>query len=151
MNSLTAAIEKIIVRDLNKLEAEIRLYPDEPTLWMVERQIANSAGNLCLHLCGNLRFYIGHTLGHITYERNREAEFSLKNVPREELLEQIQSARMAVAQTLPQLTEAMLDSRFPIDVFKEPMSTRFFLVHLAGHLSYHLGQINYHRRLLASR
>jgi hypothetical protein len=56
---------------------------------------------------------------------------------------------MAVAQTLPQLTEAMLDSRFPIGVFKEPMSTRFFLVHLAGHLSYHLGQINYHRRLLA--
>lgn len=151
MSSLAAAVEKIIVRELDKLENEIRLYPNEKSIWVVDRQIANSAGNLCLHLCGNLRFYVGQTLGGIPYTRDRDAEFSLKDMPRDELVRQIQAARVAVSQTLPQLSESALDATYPIDVFKEPMSTRFFLVHLAGHLNYHLGQINYHRRLLATR
>jgi hypothetical protein len=40
--------------------------------------ISNSAGNLCLHLIGNLNHFIGATLGNTGYVRNREQEFSSK-------------------------------------------------------------------------
>lgn len=44
----------------------------------------------------------------------------------------------------------MLQQEYPILVFESKTSTEFFLIHLSTHLAYHLGQINYHRRLLDS-
>lgn len=136
-------------RDLDKLAAEIKLYPNEESLWHIADGIANSGGNLCLHLIGNLRTYIGATLGNSGYIRNREAEFSDKNVPRATLLEGIGLAKQDLQNVLPHLTESELNAKYPLLVFDAPMQTQWFLLHLSGHLNYHLGQINYHRRLLA--
>ena len=111
--------------------------------------VKNSAGNLCLHICGNLQHFIGATLGNSGYIRKRDAEFSRKNVPAKLLVDEIETTIKVVEKTLNELKEEDLQNTFPINVFGYEMTTGFFLVHLAGHLNYHLGQINYHRRLLA--
>ena len=115
---------------------------------MVKEGINNSGGNLCLHLCGNLQHFLGATLGETGYIRNREAEFKIKNVPRVKLLEEIDATKTAVTDTLEQVSKNELAGDYPIQVFGEPMTTEYFLLFLLAHLSYHTGQINYHRRLM---
>ncbi len=137
-------------RDLAKLKAEIELYSNEADLWRVDGKIANSAGNLTLHLAGNLRHFFGAILGDTGYVRDRDREFSEVGVSRADLLAGVDQAAADVIATLEKLTADDLARTYPIEVFGHPMTTEFFLVHLATHLNYHLGQINYHRRLLGS-
>lgn len=144
----TDTLKAFFSRDLAKLKAEIELYPSEDLLWHVEKGISNSAGNLCLHLMGNLNFFIGATLGQTGYVRDRPLEFSQKNVPRATLIAQIEAATIMVNDTLSRLSAEDLQKEYPVVVFEQKMTTEFFLVHLTTHLTYHLGQINYHRRLL---
>jgi uncharacterized damage-inducible protein DinB len=140
-------LKSLFERDLNRLKKEIELYQDESNIWKVEKNIANSAGNLCLHLLGNLNTYIGKEIGRTNYVRNREQEFSLKNVPRTELLDKIDETIQMINQSLDKLKESTLQDEYPILVFEEKTSTEYLLIHLTTHLTYHLGQINYHRRL----
>ncbi|MCV9932779.1 DinB family protein [Flavobacterium sp. LS1R47] len=135
-------------RDLNKLKLEIESYQNEAKIWSIDEQILNSAGNLCLHLIGNLNTYIGAALGNSGYIRHRELEFSLKNIPKTELITKIEETISVVDAALSNLSEAQLEHEFPIIVFEGKDSTGFILTHLTTHLAYHLGQINYHRRLL---
>jgi hypothetical protein len=137
-------------RDLKRLRQEIESYNDDANLWKIGKGIANSAGNLCLHLIGNLNTYIGKELGNTGYLRNRELEFSLKDVPRDELLEKIDETILVVHGTLEKLSPEALLKEYPVIVFDKPTSTEYLLVHLTTHLTYHLGQINYHRRLIDS-
>ncbi|TGE24513.1 DUF1572 domain-containing protein [Hymenobacter aquaticus] len=145
---LTETLSQLFNRDLLRLHQEIGLYQEEHTLWQVLPGTANSGGNLCLHLVGNLRTYIGAALGGVAYTRNREQEFARKNVPRQELLTQVQQTIDVVDQTLAGLPDSALEQEYPLLVLAAPTSTEYFLVHLLAHLSYHLGQINYHRRRL---
>nr|WP_276902080.1 DUF1572 family protein [Pedobacter kyonggii] len=145
---LTETLKTLFNRDLNKLKSEIGSYKNEANLWIIDKSIANSAGNLCLHLIGNLNTYIGATLGGSNYIRKRELEFSLKDIPKQELINMIEATITVVNETLGKITDEQLNSEYPILVFQEKTSTEFFLVHLTTHLAYHLGQINYHRRLL---
>lgn len=145
---LTQTLKTLFNRDLNKLKSEIGSYKIEANLWVIDKNIANSAGNLCLHLIGNLNTYIGATLGGSNYIRNRELEFSLKDIPKQQLIKMIEATIIVVNETLNKITEEQLNSEYPTLVFNEKTSTEFFLVHLTTHLAYHLGQINYHRRLL---
>ena len=139
---------KLFKRDLNKLIEEIDLYKNDTNLWEIDGLVTNSAGNLCLHLIGNLNHFIGAILGDTGYIRQRELEFSLKDVPKSELINQIKKTIEVVENTLNTLTEADLKKDYKVQVFKEAMTTEYFLIHLTMHLAYHLGQINYHRRLL---
>jgi len=145
---LKEIIPEILERDLRKLIDEINLYKDEDKLWTTAPGISNSAGNLCLHLLGNLNHFIGATLGHTGYVRHRDDEFALKNIPRQDLLINIENTILAIKKTFAELKEVEFEKDFPIEVFGKPMKTGFFLVHLTTHLGYHLGQINYHRRML---
>ena len=145
---LIATLKILFNRDLERLKAEISQYKYEANIWIIKADIKNSAGNLCLHLVGNLNTYIGKELGKTDYLRNRELEFSAKNIPRKELIEKIENTISVINQTLDNLDEAVLATQFPVLVFDKSTTTGFFLVHLSTHLSYHLGQINYHRRLL---
>jgi len=139
---------EIFERDLNKLITEINAYKDENNLWLIKEGISNSAGNLCLHLIGNLNHFIGAVLGNSGYVREREKEFSLKNIPRKELIGNLEKTIAVVKTSLTNLPEAEMEKLFPLEVFGKPMTKGFMLVHLTTHLTYHLGQINYHRRLL---
>lgn len=145
---LTKTLIALFTRDLTKLKNEIESYRNESNIWITEKAIANSAGNLCLHLIGNLSAFIGAELGKTGYVRHRDLEFSFKNVSRKELLEKIDATIAVVSSALETVTDEQLNSNYPLLVFTEPMTTEYFLVHLASHLTYHLGQINYHRRLL---
>lgn len=135
-------------RDLNKLKAEIELYQDQSIIWHIDTGITNSAGNLCLHLIGNLNTYIGATLGNSNYIRNRELEFSLKDIPKDVLITKIEEVITIIDVTLSNLSEEMLKKEYPLLVLETKTTTEFFLIHLTTHLNYHLGQINYQRRLL---
>jgi hypothetical protein len=148
MNKLTDDLQSLFSRDLQKLKEELELYREEAHIWRIDGNILNSAGNLCLHLAGNLQTYIGGVLGHTGYIRNRPEEFSLKDIPRSELLGKIDQTMAVIQATLPLVTDAQLQSEYPQEVNGGKLTTGYFLVHLAMHLSYHLGQVNYHRRLL---
>ncbi|HWV70080.1 MAG TPA: DUF1572 family protein [Pseudosphingobacterium sp.] len=145
---VTNSLKTLYTRDLAKLKQEITLYSSEENIWRIDQNILNSAGNLCLHLVGNLNTYIGAELGNTGYIRNRPEEFSLKNVPRQELINQIDRTIEMLEMVVGSLTEDQLKSEFPRAVADDKVSTEYFLIHLAMHLSYHLGQVNYHRRLL---
>ena len=141
-------LKTLFNRDLKKLKLEIESYQKEENLWKIEKKIANPAGNLCLHLVGNLNAFLGATLGNTGYVRNRDAEFSLRNVPQKELIQKVEETIQIVDTVLSNLKDEELKNEYPVLVFAEKTSTEFFLIHLAMHLSYHLGQVNYHRRLL---
>jgi uncharacterized damage-inducible protein DinB len=145
---LITTLKTLYNRDLKRLLNEIELYKNESDIWIIKGHINNSAGNLCLHLVGNLNIYIGKVLGNTGYIRNRELEFSSKNIPKKELIKKVEDTIVVINQSLDNLNAELLETEFPILVFEEKTSTEFLLVHLATHLTYHLGQINYHRRLI---
>lgn len=146
-SGLTESLLKLFERDLRRLESEISLFDTEESLWKIGGEIRNPAGNLALHLCGNLRYYIGNVLGKTGYVRNREHEFAARNIPKNELLAAIKDTIGQVLETISALDAAELEKEYPEDVFGYPMTTMYFLIHLHGHLNYHYGQINYVRRL----
>lgn len=146
INSLT----NIFLRDLQKLKAEIELYSKESNLWITDKEITNSAGNLCLHLIGNLNTFIGAKIGGTGYVRQRGREFGDQDIPRQTLLQMIEETKEVVTLSLRKISDENLSEEYPIKVFNEKTSTGYFLMHLTTHLTYHLGQINYHRRLLDS-
>jgi uncharacterized damage-inducible protein DinB len=141
-------LRKLFNRDLNKLKLEIDSYHNESKIWSVDKSISNSAGNLCLHLIGNLNTYIGAQIGNTDYIRNRELEFSDKLVSKNVLLHQIDVTILMINNTFNQLIDEDLKQEHPHLVFESKTSTEYLLMHLTTHLTYHLGQINYHRRLL---
>jgi hypothetical protein len=145
---LIETLKSLFNRDLHKLKEEIESYQTESQLWAIDKNIANAAGNLCLHLIGNLNTYIGAELGKTGYIRDRPMEFSSKDIPKDQLISKIDETILVVNNVLDCLTIADLESIYPQIVFEKEMTTGFFLVHLSTHLAYHLGQINYHRRLV---
>ena len=148
---LTQILNTLYHRDLNKLKEELNAYPDEKSIWQVQEGISNSAGNLTLHLIGNLNHFIGSTLGNSGYVRDRDKEFTLKDIPRHELIRSIDETIVVIQQSLSTLNEADLEKTFPIKVMQVDNTTGYMLTHLVAHLNYHLGQINYHRRLIANK
>lgn len=145
---LSHTLISLFERDLNKVIDELNLYQSESNLWKVEGNISNSAGNLALHLIGNLKTYIGKEIGNFDYVRNRDLEFADKNVPREKIVNDLNDTIAIIKNSLTSLSDEDLKKEYPLLVLSERTSTEYFLVHLSTHLNYHLGQINYHRRLM---
>lgn len=145
---LLESLIEIYGRELNNLKNEILAYTDEVMLWETKEGIKNSGGNLCLHLIGNLNHFIGGVLGNTDYVRKRDQEFEQKNVPVKALAKEIDSTIRIIKNTLQKLSETDLEKTYPVNVLGKEMTIGFFLIHLVVHLSYHLGQINYHRRQL---
>jgi hypothetical protein len=149
-NVLVNSFVFLFERELGKLQTEIEQYQDEKLLWETAGQITNPPGNLCLHLCGNLQNYIGTILGKTGYIRNRPYEFSVRDLTKTHLLVEIVRTKTSVISSLKKLDDASLHKQYPEEVLGYPMTTVFFLNHLFGHFGYHLGQINYHRRMIQS-
>ena len=136
------------LENLEKLRGEISSYKDDSDLYKVEGLISNSAGNLCLHLCGNIQNYLGAMLGKTGYIRNRDLEFSSKDFTKLSLLAEIEKAKDSVEVTFNKIAESDLDKLYPETPYWNGFSVRHVLVICLEHFNYHLGQINYHRRLL---
>jgi hypothetical protein len=135
-------------RDLDKLIEEINLFKNENDIWKTKEGIINSAGNLTMHLLGNLNHFIGKTLANTDYVRKRDEEFSVKNISREKLISDLNSLKETIKNTLPNLSEEDLKKDFPLPIRDQTFSTGNMLIFLLAHLNYHLGQVNYLRRLL---
>ncbi len=144
---LTQTLSGLFERDIQKAKAEIEAYSSDEAIWVKADRINNSAGNLSLHLSGNLQHFFGAILGGTNYVRDREFEFNGK-VTKQELIDDLDAAAVSVKETLAGMTEQDLQKDYPIELFGSPMKTEWFFVHLYSHFTYHLGQINYHRRLL---
>ena len=145
-------IVQLFDRDLKKLRAEIETYPSEESLWVRLPGTINTGGNLCQHLIGNLRTYIGLTLGNVHYVRNRDAEFAERLFTKSELLVELDNLLPIVVKSVQELSVAQLEGEYPRNVLNmfPNQTTTLVLTHLLTHLSYHLGQINYHRRWISA-
>ena len=138
----------ILLRDIAGVTRELDLYPDEASIWKNVTGLPNSAGNLILHVTGNLQHFFGTALGHTTYVRNRDAEFTRRDIARSELNNELASSRHAVEAAFANLTEGGLEQPFPVRITDTEFSTRLAILQLITHLAYHLGQIDYHRRVV---
>lgn len=147
---LNTTLIALFTRDLNRLIAEIDAYTTEEALWITTPAISNCGGNLCLHIIGNLNAFVGAEIGKTGYVRDRDLEFSQKGIRKTVLIEHIQETLVVVETVLQSLTATDFKSPFSRRAEEAPMTLEYFLIHLLAHLSYHLGQINYHRRLLSN-
>jgi uncharacterized damage-inducible protein DinB len=145
---ISEIVRALFLRELRALRREIEAYPDEQQLWATPGGVTNSAGNLALHLCGNLQHFIGAHLGATGYVRYRDAEFARRNVPRAEILAEIDAATAAVQRGFERTSDADLTKPFPELIAKTTVPTGEWLIHLVAHLGYHVGQIDYHRRIV---
>jgi hypothetical protein len=149
--SISVELAALYRRDLARLSQEIEAFPDGKNLWDTVPGVSNSAGNLALHLEGNLREYIGRQLCYVTYTRDRPAEFALSDIPHAELTRRIADLAEQIPAVIEKLSEADLQSPYPENVLGQALSVRQFVVHLYGHLNWHLGQIDYLRRVLTGK
>lgn len=143
----TTALAELFYRDLTRLLQEVESFPDAAAPWRVLPGITNSAGNLILHIEGNLRLYIGRELGGIAFERHRESEFSTASLSAAELRAKVEYLRDTIPGVIRQLSVESLAEIQPEAISGKRLSTHQYLVHLYGHLNYHLGQIDYLRRI----
>jgi hypothetical protein len=140
---------EFFLRDLNKVKEEITLYKNESDMWVLKGEIQNSAGTLALHLIGNIKHFIGAHIGHTGYVRDRDREFYDRNIPREKLISELQEAISVVEKVLPTIKDEDFSKEFPVEMYGAKRNTGYIILSLSTHLCYHLGQINYHRRLVA--
>ncbi len=148
MNQLAQDLSRLLVRELEGFRREVELFPDDESVWKTTAGVTNSAGNLALHVAGNLQHFVGAVLGRTGYVRDRDAEFNRRSGSRAELVAGLDAAMRAVRDTLPSLPAARLDEPYPEPVMGTTVRTGFFLCHLATHLAFHLGQAGYLRRAL---
>ncbi|HET6762835.1 MAG TPA: DUF664 domain-containing protein [Longimicrobiaceae bacterium] len=141
-------IREILLRELGTLRREVEAYASDAEVWRTAPGISNAAGTLVLHLCGNLRHFVGMHLGGTSYVRDRDAEFARRDVPRAELLAEIGRAEAETGAALEALAETELERTYPQPLYDADHTTGWMLIHLVQHFTYHLGQVNYHRRIL---
>jgi hypothetical protein len=147
--NMATELASLFERDLAKLIQQIEVFADDETLWRTLPGVTNSAGNLALHLEGNLREFIGRQLGKLPYSRKRDLEFSSKGMQRQELVDRIKDVQRTIPGVIAELSAEQMEMEYPEVVLGAPISTRKFLLHLYGHMNWHVGQINYLRRILA--
>lgn len=143
---LSSELAALYARDIRRVVQELRGFPDTPSLWQTAPGVTNAAATLALHLEGNLREYIGRQLGHLAYTRQRPLEFSARGIEQADLIARLEAVHEMVPRVVGSLSHGQLDATYPEPVLGQPIATRQFLIHLNGHLNYHLGQIDYLRR-----
>jgi hypothetical protein len=148
--TLAREIAALIKRDLSTLLRHVEAFPSDEMLWQLVPGVANSAGNLILHLEGNLREYVGRQLGNIPYTRDRDGEFGMKSVGKNDLVRRLEGLVGMIPAVITSLSPAQLESMYPEAVLERELTVHGFLVHLYGHLGWHMGQIDYLRRVLTA-
>ncbi len=148
MSPLANDLARLLVRELEGFRREIELFPDDASMWKTLPGITNPAGNLALHVAGNLQHYVGAVLGRTGYVRQRDAEFNCRDVSRAEVIAELEEAIRAVREVLTRLPADRLDQPYPEAVMGTTVRTGLFLTHVATHAAFHLGQAGYLRRAL---
>jgi uncharacterized damage-inducible protein DinB len=146
--SITNELAALFRRDLAKFAKQIESFPTDELLWQTLPGVINPAGNLALHIEGNLSEFVGRQLGGLPYQRNRDLEFSSKDGSRADLSARLTKLGESIPAVIEGLNADQLEKEYPQLVLDRSMSIGEFLIHLYGHLNWHLGQVDYLRRLL---
>jgi hypothetical protein len=109
--------------------------------------VKNSSGNLALHIIGGMNYLIGAALAQTGYVRDRDQEFIRKGVARKEIVIQLEALIPMITQTLTALGQDGMEAEYPRIFDDMKTSNSYVLVQLLVHLNYHLGQVNYLRRI----
>jgi hypothetical protein len=148
MATLSSLLTTQIVRELQTFIREIEAFPSDESVWHTRRGVTNSAGNLALHVCGNLQDFVGRVLGGTSYVRNREQEFAQREGTRAGVVAELRTTIDVMRSALPAVSEEMMAAAYPMQIHGTSVNTAAFLVHLAAHLAFHLGQAGYLRRII---
>jgi uncharacterized damage-inducible protein DinB len=148
MAPLSSLLTTQIVRELQAFIREIEAFPSDDSVWHTRRGVTNSAGNLALHVCGNLQDFVGRVLGGTSYVRNREQEFVQREGTRAGIVAELNATIDVIKAALPEVTDETLAAAYPMQIHGTSLNTAAFLVHLAAHLAFHLGQAGYLRRII---
>jgi hypothetical protein len=148
---LASELAALFARDIARLIQELQAFPDTESVWKTAPGVTNAAGTLALHLEGNLREYIGRQLGQIAFTRDRPLEFSARGVARDDLIARLEGVKAQIPSVISKLSDAQLEAIYPENVIGKPITTRQFLIHLEAHLNYHLGQVDYLRRIATGK
>ncbi len=149
--SLSQELAELYRRDITRVRQQLEAFPDDGSVWKKAPNCANAPGNLALHLEGNLREYIGRQLGQIPYQRHRDAEFIPQSISAAEVAARFIELGDAIPAVIAALSDEALATDYPEKVLGKPLSTREFLIHSLGHLTYHNGQIDYSRRIITGQ
>jgi uncharacterized damage-inducible protein DinB len=150
MNDLAATLARLLVRELEGFGRELELFPDEESVWRTIPGVTNSAGNLALHVAGNLQYYVGAVLGGTGYVRDREDELGRRSGLRTDVIREIRAAIRVVDEVLRDFPAERLAREYPERVNDLALRTDRFLLHLCTHAAFHLGQAGYLRRALTA-
>jgi hypothetical protein len=142
-------LRAVMVRDLRAAAREVRSYPDDASLWRELPGIANPGGTLALHLAGNLRHFIGKALAGGAYVRDRDREFGARGLTRAEVAAELDAAAEEVEAAFARIPAEAWGREYPLEVGGRRLPASRFAQHLVSHLGYHLGQLDYHRRVVA--
>ncbi len=146
--TLTSILTTQVVRELQGFIREVEAFPSDDSVWHTRRGVTNSAGTLALHVCGNLQDFVGRVLGGTSYVRNRELEFSQREGTRVSVVAELRTTIGVIESVLPELTDETMAGNYPMPLAGKTVNTAAFLVHLAAHLAFHLGQVGYLRRVI---
>jgi hypothetical protein len=140
---------KAFARDIASVKAEVLAYPDDEALWRAVPGLPNSGGTLALHLAGNLRHFIGAGIGRSGYVRDRPAEFATRGTTRADVAAALDAAAREVADALAAAPADLMAVAPPITMPNGALLPMpLAMLHLLTHLAYHLGQMDYHRRMV---
>lgn len=141
--TITAEIFSIFKKELENLSKEINSYPNEDSLWVNLPNKTSSAGALTLHLIGNIQQTIGILLYHPPKISHWE---TATKITRKQLTTEIELTIETLRLALSPMRDSELKREFPQKIDSESVTTGKVLIELFGHLTYHLGQIHYHRK-----
>ena len=150
MMSTATDLAFLFSRDLTRLGKQIEAFPNDDALWQTLPGVLNPAGNLALHIEGNLQEFVGRQLGKRPYKRNRELEFSLRGISKKEIGTRIIELKQSIPTVIQDLSMEQMQMEYPEVVLEVATTTGQFLIHLYGHLNWHVGQIDYLRRILSA-
>ncbi len=112
----------------------------EEQIWSRGGRHQNAAGNLVLHLCGNVRQWIGHGAGGLPDIRARDAEFAAHGgLSRTELIERLDAVLREADAILEGLTPQRLRESVTIQGYRVTVLEAVY--HAVEHFSQHTGQI----------
>ena len=122
----------------------------ENDIWWRPNAASNSAGNLVLHLCGNVRQWIISNLGENPDGRDRDSEFAERGpIPREVLTARLKSTVQEACEVLSRLHEETLSRKYVIQGLH--VTGLEAIAHVVEHFAYHTGQIVYITKLKRGR
>ena len=145
---LVRSVAAILDRDLRTLAREVEAYPDERQLWQpvpgcrIPRGRSRSTSP---ETCDTTWVHSSAARATCVIARRK---FSRRDISRAQLLAEIEAARSEVGRTLAGLKDESLPHRYPEAITDHHVETEEYLVHLVSHFTYHLGQLDTHRRIV---